>query len=243
MNPHPHVLRGTGDPPLEEADVRRRGAKLGIGDEFRFDKLDDLTACLDRRGPGGEDVLHPLHVRPIGQEEEVVVASLEDVDRRLVLVSRLPAGVRQDGEAGEPPREGAGDRVYVAVHAATDAPHAGPTMSTLVGFAHQGETIRTRDAQAIVDEQDTGIADAAGLPVVAKREAWIVSKEKLALHASPDTLERVVVERENKVSERLKEAWVVSLMDTVTALEGFDPTRVLDLGERVVGEATPVHRV
>jgi len=116
-------------------------------------------------------------------------------------------------------------------------------MSTLVGFAHQGETIRTRDAQAIVDEQDTGIADAAGLPVVAQREAWIVSKEKLALHASPDTLERVVVERENKVSERLKAAWVMSLMDAVTALEGFDPTRVLDLGERVVGEATPVHRV
>ena len=35
----------------------------------------------------------------------------------------------------------------------------------------------------------------------------------------------------------------MSLMDAVTALEGFDPTRVLDLGERVVGEATPVHRV
>ena len=45
------------------------------------------------------------------------------------------------------------------------------------------------------------------------------------------------------MSERLKAAWVMSLMDAVTALEGFDPTRVLDLGERVVGEATPVHRV
>jgi hypothetical protein len=28
---------------------------------------------------GGEEVLHPLHVRAIGQEKEVLVASLEDV--------------------------------------------------------------------------------------------------------------------------------------------------------------------
>src|SRR4029079_5583513 len=113
------VLGSAGDPPLDQADVRRRSVKLGIGDQFRVDKLYQPTACLDRGGPDGEDVLHPLNVRPVGQEKEVVVASIEDVDRVLVLASSLPAGVRQDGEAGKPPREGTGDRVDVAVHAVT----------------------------------------------------------------------------------------------------------------------------
>src|SRR5947208_1999839 len=59
---HLQVLRDTGDPPLEKADMWRRGAKLGIGDQLGIDELNDSTACLDRAGAGGDDVLHPLHV-------------------------------------------------------------------------------------------------------------------------------------------------------------------------------------
>ena len=71
----PHIPRDTGDSSLDEADESRCRPKLGIGDELGLDKLDDPTAAFDRADPGGKDVLHPLHVRPIGEEEEVVVAS------------------------------------------------------------------------------------------------------------------------------------------------------------------------
>jgi hypothetical protein len=63
-------LRDAGYPSFDEANVRRRGAKLRIGDQLRLDELNDPTARLDRAGPAGEDVLHPLNVRSIGQEEK-----------------------------------------------------------------------------------------------------------------------------------------------------------------------------
>ena len=44
---HPDVLRGTGDPLLDNAYVRRRRAELGIRDQLGFDKLDHATARLD----------------------------------------------------------------------------------------------------------------------------------------------------------------------------------------------------
>src|SRR5678816_86166 len=82
---HVQVLRNAGNPPLDEADRRWSGSKVGIGDELRLGELDSPSACLDRAGPAGKDVVHPLRVRPVGEEEEVVVAAAEDVDRRLAV--------------------------------------------------------------------------------------------------------------------------------------------------------------
>ena len=45
---------------------RSSGSVISSGD-----KVDASAACFDRASPAGEDVLHPLNVRPIGQEEEV----------------------------------------------------------------------------------------------------------------------------------------------------------------------------
>src|SRR5262249_6888801 len=120
-----------------------RGLQLRIGDEFGLDELDVPSARLDRAGSGRKDVLHPLHVRPIGEEEEVIVASLENVDRRSVGTSALAPSVRQDAEARKPPCNGARDRVDVALHDVPKAPHAGPTMRRGVALAHRA-TITTR---------------------------------------------------------------------------------------------------
>src|SRR4029450_1559896 len=81
---HPEVLVRTRDPAFHEADLSWRWPEFGIGDQLRFDELDNPSARLDRAGLGGEDVLDPLHVGPIGQIEEVVVASSEHVHRRAV---------------------------------------------------------------------------------------------------------------------------------------------------------------
>jgi hypothetical protein len=139
---HPQVLPDAGDPPLDKADVRRRGTELRVGDQLGLDELDDPTACLDRAGSAGEDVLHPLHVRPIGQEEEVVRASADDVDRRVVGASGAAAAVRQDGEAGKVLRERSGDRIDVAVHDVTEPPHPSPVVRLIVASTHSGLKIR-----------------------------------------------------------------------------------------------------
>jgi hypothetical protein len=88
---HPQVLGDTGDPPLEEADRRRRGPKFRVRDQLGLDELNDPTAAFERAGPAGEDVLHPLHLSPVGQEEEVGIASSEHVDRRVIGPSGLSA--------------------------------------------------------------------------------------------------------------------------------------------------------
>jgi hypothetical protein len=59
---HPQVLGDTSDSPLEEADCRRRGPEFRVRDQLGLDELNDLTAGLERAGPAGEDVLHPLHL-------------------------------------------------------------------------------------------------------------------------------------------------------------------------------------
>ena len=110
--------------------------------KLRLDELNDPAACLDRAGPGGEDVLHPLHVRPIGQEEEVVVASPEDVDRRSVCTSGLAPTVRQDGEGGKPLRDRPRDRIDIAVDNAPETPHASPAICAVDVSVHQVGTIR-----------------------------------------------------------------------------------------------------
>ena len=102
------------------------------------------------------------------------------------------AGVRQDGEAGKPPREGAGDRVDVAAHAVADAPHAGPTTGALVGLAHQGATIRTRDAQGFSDAfletaPPDGLSACGGRPAAAIRpgRAWRDTAQAVATDPTP----------------------------------------------------------
>jgi hypothetical protein len=84
----------------------------------------------------GEDVLQPLHVRPIGQEEEVVGALPEDVDRSLVCTSGLAPTVGQDGKVGKLLRDGRRDWIDVAVHNVPETPDAGPAMRAVFGSAH-----------------------------------------------------------------------------------------------------------
>jgi len=60
--PHLEVLGDAGDSPLDEADVSRRRAELGIGDQLRVVELDDPTARLDGTRSGRENILHPMYV-------------------------------------------------------------------------------------------------------------------------------------------------------------------------------------
>ena len=123
---HSEVLVDTGDSALDEPNVSGRGSELRIGNELRLDQLDHLAACLDRAGAGGENVPYPLHVRSVGQVEEIVIASPEHVDRRPIGPSTLASPMRQHCEARKPRRERPCDRVDVAVHERPQAPHAGP---------------------------------------------------------------------------------------------------------------------
>jgi hypothetical protein len=81
--------------------------------------------------PAREDVLHPLCVGSVGQEEEVRVAPPEHVDRRAIRIPALPASVREDAEGGKPSCDGAEDWADVARHNAPEPPHA----SAAVGVA------------------------------------------------------------------------------------------------------------
>lgn len=133
---HPQVLRDTRDSPLDKANVWRRGTELGIGDQLGIDELNGSTACLDRAGAGGDDVLDPLHVRPIGQKEEVILASPEDVDRRSVGTPGVASSVREDGEARKVLRDRPRDRIDVAIHNLPETPHPSPRGRRGVVSAH-----------------------------------------------------------------------------------------------------------
>jgi hypothetical protein len=132
-SPHPEVVRDTSDSPFDEADYRRRRPELRVGDQFRLDEFNDLTARLERAAPRREDVLHPFHVRPVRQKEEVGIASSEHVDRRLVGTSGLAALVRQEAEGWKPPCERPRDWIDVALRNVTEPPHTGA--ATRLGVA------------------------------------------------------------------------------------------------------------
>lgn len=133
---HPQVLGRASDPSLHEADVWWRRTELGVGDQFGFDKVHDSAACFDRASPAGEDVLHPLNVRPIGQEEEVLVATPKDVERRSVGATALASPVRQDCESRKPLRHPSRNGIHVGVDEVPKTPHAGPAMRAVVVAAH-----------------------------------------------------------------------------------------------------------
>src|SRR5262249_5887955 len=87
-----------------------------------------------RAGAGCDDVLHPLSVRAVGEEEEVDVAPPEHVDRRLIRPSGLAAPVRQDAEARQLPGHAPRNGIDVARGNVPEAPHAGAP--SCVGSLH-----------------------------------------------------------------------------------------------------------
>jgi hypothetical protein len=133
---HPQVLRNTSDAAFDQADRRRRGPQFGIGDQRGVDERDDSPACFERARLGGKDVFHPLHVRPVGQEEVVLLTSSEHIHRRVKATSTLPASMRQDAEAWEPACDAARDRIDVARRNMPETPHAGAAADFCVASVH-----------------------------------------------------------------------------------------------------------
>jgi hypothetical protein len=133
---HPQVLRNTSDAAFDQADHRRRGPQFGIGDQGGVDERDDSPACFERAGRGGKDVFHPLHVRPVGQEEVVLLTSSEHIHRRVKATSSLPASMRQDAEAWEPACDAVRDRIDVARRNMPETPHAGAAADFCVASVH-----------------------------------------------------------------------------------------------------------
>src|SRR6476659_7337175 len=133
---HPQVLRDAGDSPLDESGDRRRGAQLGIGDEPRLVQIDYLPSNLELAGLRGEDVLDPLHVRPVGQEEEVCIATTEDVYRGVVDPSALASSVRHDAEARKLRDDREQYRIDVARGDTLEGPHAGTRERSGLAVAH-----------------------------------------------------------------------------------------------------------
>jgi hypothetical protein len=83
------VEEGDGRAELEAALAERRSElELGIGDQFGIEELQCLAACLDRAAASDEDVLYPLHVGPVREEEEKCVAAPEHVHRRAIQPAR-----------------------------------------------------------------------------------------------------------------------------------------------------------
>jgi hypothetical protein len=133
---HPQVLRNTSDAAFDQADHRRRGPQFGIGDQRAVDERDDSPPCFERARLGGKDVFHPLHVRPVGQEEVVLLTSSEHIHRRVKATSSLPASMRQDAEAWEPACDAARDRIDVARRNMPETPHAGAAADFCVASVH-----------------------------------------------------------------------------------------------------------
>jgi hypothetical protein len=77
---------------------------------------------LDLAAVRGDHVANPVAVRPIGEREYITVAVAEDVDRRVVDGAGATPDVRDDGEAGQPSREGPGDVVRHVLVEARDPP-------------------------------------------------------------------------------------------------------------------------
>src|SRR3954452_8366888 len=78
---HPQVTRGARDPAFDEAHEGRRGPELRIDDQLWLDKMDHFALRLERTLAGGEHVLDPLDVGPVGQEKEIVVPAPKHIDR------------------------------------------------------------------------------------------------------------------------------------------------------------------
>src|SRR5215468_11210282 len=97
-SPHPQVLSDTGNSTLDEPHMRWSGPEFGIGNQLGLDELHNLTATFQRTRAGGDDVLHPLHVRPVGQEEIEKLTSTEHIDRRAIGAPGLTPWVHQDAE-------------------------------------------------------------------------------------------------------------------------------------------------
>ena len=107
--------------------------------KLRLDEPDDPASGLERAVAGGEDVLHPLRVRPVGEEEEVGIALVEHVDRRAVNASGLAARVGHDAEVRQSARERAQDRIEVA---------GGDTSKTATGGSDRPSCRRRRPPSA-----------------------------------------------------------------------------------------------
>jgi hypothetical protein len=132
-----HVMRDTGNPPLDEANESWPRPEFGIGDEFGLDKLNYPAPCFDRARADGKDILDPLHIGPVGQIEEILVASSKDIDRCAVETSALAPTMRQDRKAGEPPGEGPRESVDIAPDDVPETPNARAATRLVAAAAHE----------------------------------------------------------------------------------------------------------
>src|SRR5262245_28834304 len=89
--PHAHDLRHAVDAPEHVADRPRQQPQLGVDDQLGLDQSHVPAAGAHLAPAGGEGVLDPIDVGPVGQREQVLVAAPEDVDRGAVGAARLAA--------------------------------------------------------------------------------------------------------------------------------------------------------
>src|SRR6266542_5955390 len=91
---HPEKLGYVPQAP-NHTEQRRAGPQSAgwVHNQLRFDEVDLSSTNLDVALARGEDILHPLDIRAVGQRKDVLAVTGPNIDRRAIHPSRSPAMV------------------------------------------------------------------------------------------------------------------------------------------------------
>ena len=94
-DPHAQKVGGAVEPE-HDPDDEGHETPAPIDEQLRLDEANVPSARAEGAAAGRHDVLHPLDVGAVGQQEDVPVAASEDVDQRAVCPTALPYPVLSD---------------------------------------------------------------------------------------------------------------------------------------------------
>ena len=106
-----HQQLGRADHAAHQPNGEPHPGQVRVGDQPRIDELDVPSSRPQPASAGREDVLHPVHVRAVGQDHHPGAIAPEDVDRGAVLGARPATAMGEDREPRQESRDAPRQRV------------------------------------------------------------------------------------------------------------------------------------